>query len=654
MGINTSLLVSAAVLQDLLVDKTTGEPLANGVVTLYQDSSRTTLKNWYYQTGTSAPYTYTTLPNPLVLSAVGTINDGNGNDVIPFYYPYSELDNETLQLYYITVDNANGQRQFTRQGFPAGAFTQVTPFVETASSLKNYVINNVFWRNIGTLQATVATGTITGTIAPSSHDGYSMPDWTFSKSATGANDVLTFTPFTSGQFLNSSSLGIDQNLDVTPPYFLNFTCTGTGPETSKYIQVPLSLRIKVLESVPVVLRFYARCNSSGGTNGNVISASIYQFAGTGTSSSVTYPVTSFTIPVNGSSGSVFTLFEFPFLMPSAGGIAVNGLDDATYLQINFPLNQTFNIDIAKIEFYIGSEVSDNDLDTFDMVDSIICTPRTGDIRQSMNNYSPFGWVPLNNGSIGSASSGATNRANSDTWPLYNLLYGAVNQAFVPVSGYTGNAYTDFTANRAMTLTSALGNILMGVPAALTATYNHATTPSWNQTNYAGSSAVAGLFTLSGGGTNTILYPGAPVVLSGTLPASGAFTAGTVYYAIPDPTQALSAGTTFQLATTYANAIAVNAIAAVGTGNGGTMTVTFALGGNYGQATHLPQTAELVSHVHPPLNGTSTGFLMLGGTNTNGIRGNNMSNVDVTTGSTGNSQYQNLVNPVLYTNIFIKL
>ncbi len=41
MPINTTLLVDSPVLQDYLVDKDTGAPMANGVVTLYQDNSRT-------------------------------------------------------------------------------------------------------------------------------------------------------------------------------------------------------------------------------------------------------------------------------------------------------------------------------------------------------------------------------------------------------------------------------------------------------------------------------------------------------------------------------------------------------------------------------------------------------------------------------------
>jgi hypothetical protein len=84
MAILPELLVSAAVLQNILVGKD-GLPLAAGVVTLYHDNSRQTLKNWYYQSGTPEHYTWTALPNPMTLSAAGTTVDNNGNDLDPFY-----------------------------------------------------------------------------------------------------------------------------------------------------------------------------------------------------------------------------------------------------------------------------------------------------------------------------------------------------------------------------------------------------------------------------------------------------------------------------------------------------------------------------------------------------------------------------------------
>ena len=40
MTINTDLLVAAPMLQNYLVDKDTGMPLVNGIVTLYKDTAR--------------------------------------------------------------------------------------------------------------------------------------------------------------------------------------------------------------------------------------------------------------------------------------------------------------------------------------------------------------------------------------------------------------------------------------------------------------------------------------------------------------------------------------------------------------------------------------------------------------------------------------
>jgi hypothetical protein len=644
MAIDTSLLVSAAILQDYLVDKSSGLPLASGIVSLYQDNSRTTFKNWYYQSGSPGAYTYITLPNPMTLSAVGTITDGNGNDVIPFFYPYDENDQSVSQTYYITVDNSNLQRQFTRQNFPFGAYeSNITP-AQTGLTLKNYVVNNVFWRNIGTLNATNVT---LATIAPSAHDGFAVPDWSFGKSTTGAIDTLTFTKFAAGQFLNASNVN-PQNLDVTPEYFLNFTCSGTGAETYKVVEVPISLHIKTLEDVPVTIKLFARCNSSGGTGGNVISVSIFQFAGIGVISPPAVIIESFDLPIEGSSTAPFTELTFPFTIPSAAGVSVNGLDDSIYLQINYPLGQTFSIDIAKVSLYIGNTVPNNDYDTYDIVDSIICSPRTGDIRQSMNNYQPYGWVPLNNGTIGSSGSGATTRANSDTWPLYNLLYSSVNQVFVPVSGYTGTAITDFNANRPLMLTSALGQVLMGLPPVVTVTgYVAGSPPAWGIVN--------GYFTV-GSTVTSLLYQGAPVILTGTA-LNSAFTSGTIYYVVV-PLDGSSTAS-FQLATTYVDAIlaggnqAAHIIPSSGVATGSGITLTFPLGGNFGQPYHTQLVPELAAHYHLPGAAGATGFGYIGGVGSNTVGGGGAAN-SAATAITGSNYLSNLIQPSLYTNIFIKL
>src|SRR5271165_176276 len=138
MPINTSLLIAAPMLQDVLIDDQTGLPLVNGTITLYQDNSRTTYKNWYYQSGSPGAYTYITLPNPLTLSAAGTIVDNNGNDTIPFYYPYDEITG-AFEPYYIVVQDQFGAQKFVRQNFPF--ITQENTPGSQDVTLKNYAVN---------------------------------------------------------------------------------------------------------------------------------------------------------------------------------------------------------------------------------------------------------------------------------------------------------------------------------------------------------------------------------------------------------------------------------------------------------------------------------------------------------------------------------
>lgn len=70
-----------------------------------------------------------------------------------------------------------------------------------------------------------------------------------------------------------------------------------------------------------------------------------------------------------------------------------------------------------------------------------------------------GWVRKNGGSIGSALSGATERANADTLNLYTLLWDNYLEALAPVAGGRGaSAAADFAANKALTLPDASGRV----------------------------------------------------------------------------------------------------------------------------------------------------------------------------------------------------
>ena len=103
-------------LQQYFVDKDTGAPLAGGKVYFYSDVNRTVAKNVYELQGNSANYTFSPLPNPVILSAVGTPVDVNGNDIVIYAYPFDANGNS--ELYYVVVQNYLGVPQFTRQAVP--------------------------------------------------------------------------------------------------------------------------------------------------------------------------------------------------------------------------------------------------------------------------------------------------------------------------------------------------------------------------------------------------------------------------------------------------------------------------------------------------------------------------------------------------------
>lgn len=563
MAINPALLIAAPVLQNYIVDKTLGTPLAGGIITLYHDNSRSFLKNWYYQSGAPGNYTYIPLDNPLILSSVGTIQDPNGNDVIPFFYPYSEDDENEPDTYYITVysTNEDGQQstlQFTRENFP---FIEISNAVENPT-FENYVINNGYWRNIGSLNATNVTNQI---ICPSQHEGYSFnSDIRFIKDVTGANDSLSFNQMTK-TLVN----------DITPEFYINFQCTNSiSNQMVKCIQYPVSLHLDTLQNVPFSLVIHAQ--NVGGSPNNYLDLYVYQFTGTGAlSPSNTILIRRIFLDNN------FQKFVIPFTFPSIQGLSLGlGGDDALFIRVQYPLNSTFNINHTKVQVYLSDTVPTNEFQTYDEVNSIISSPRTGDFKSTLNDYN-FGYVPANDGSIGNSSSNASTRANSDTWPLYNFIWNKVLNNWAPVSGGRGTtAISDFNANKTLTLTRSLGRVISG--------QNVSITPVQFTTNFP--TVPSGLIlsvNVAGMGWNT----GSPVQLTntgGSLPSG--LSANTVYYLI------FINNTTVSLATTLDNAyngVPIN----IGSNQTGTSIIQSALGAYFGESLHILTIPEMPSHLH---------------------------------------------------------
>jgi hypothetical protein len=477
MPINPALLIAAPYLQDIFVDKM-GIPMANGTVTCYHDDSRTTLKNWYYQTGTPGLYTFLPLPNPLTLSAAGTITDINGVDTIPFFYPYLETDETMIDKYYITVVNQFMTNQITRANFPYNVPAS-GPLVMD-SIFQNLIVNNGFWRNIApnTVNVTPYTGvnleTATQiTVAPSQHDGFGPnSDIQFVKNIVGSGDSVTFIPFPlSDELLINGTNSTEYYLQH------NTVAPLSSGELYKFYSFPIALHINSLANVPYTVSIQAQNAGPTSAQASTIELRMMQYTGTGTTSPNSTVIESTPLVLTPGWASYTLTDVFP---PSDGLTLGPGADDGFFLQVWMPLNTTCTINFTKVALYLTTnEVPAYDYQTYDAVNAIISSPRSGDIRTSLNVFGivssflagAFGWVYANDGTIGTAASGATSRANADTWPLYNTLWANVSQAFAPVTGGRGiSAIADFAANKPIQLPLQLSRVFgqAGAGAGLTA------------------------------------------------------------------------------------------------------------------------------------------------------------------------------------------
>lgn len=87
--------------------------------------------------------------------------------------------------------------------------------------------------------------------------------------------------------------------------------------------------------------------------------------------------------------------------------------------------------------------------------------QTGDVKYRYGTGSLSGFVRANGRTIGSASSGASERANADCQALFEYLWGA--DATLVVSGGRGaSAAADWSANKTITLPDFRGRVLAGL------------------------------------------------------------------------------------------------------------------------------------------------------------------------------------------------
>lgn len=285
-NLNERLFISLP-LDQYFVDKDTGTPLANGTIEFYRDSARNTPKTVYQLSGTEPDYTYTAMPNPITLSAVGNIQNGSGVNKTLYFFPYTGTPTnagDEIDLYYIVCKNSEGVEQWTREGWPninAGNDPTQDPF-----PVQNQLSNPQFTRVL--INNDLAT---TYTVSAATNQRFEFaPDWFFLISGTGSVTVTR------------TAVAGNSNTVTNPPYYIT-VATSSGITSCKLTQrmyynsglwstndnetfyLAGTLAAEAVGGTAGLSMFYTE--SSGGTPVEILSASVAtgsfnQYTGTST------------------------------------------------------------------------------------------------------------------------------------------------------------------------------------------------------------------------------------------------------------------------------------------------------------------------------------------------------------------------------------
>lgn len=322
-------------LQEIFLDKDTGLPLVGGKVTYYSDNNRLLLKPIYTISGNAPDYQYVPIPNPNTLSSIGTTTDANGNDVLPYYFPYDS--NGNLELYFIKVESALSVLQFDRSAYPNVTSGGAVP-VGTID-ITNYIPNGQFLAhtNIPATTDTVA-GQITQAETPIAYGG-----WYFERSSgSTATDIVTFLQNTNFQ----------ANPPFSPRYSCNIACT--SPDTGDVFKY-LSIRFNDVNKFASANEPYTFCFNAFATNQiQNVSFSIYKFYGTGGSTPTTTSFGTETITTTATS------FSLPLVFGDNSGQTVGSVgDDYLELVVQLPVGFTFNATFTDFMLLQGSVSTTN-------------------------------------------------------------------------------------------------------------------------------------------------------------------------------------------------------------------------------------------------------------------------------------------------------
>ena len=218
-------------IEEVILDKDTGLPLAAGVVKFYQDIQRLSPKVVYQITGDSPNYTFVSVGSELTLGLSGTFVDQDGDPFVPYAYPY-DSDGE-IDLYYVTVESEGGVSQFVREAVPYVDTGGISP--AERSSTENEISNPQF------VEINFPTpGTTTISVTGSDTVTSLAPGWDLITSGTGTVEIERLEPIAASvdtnppyslRLLASSGLGsnitLRQRFDNTPTIFRGGFASGS-------------------------------------------------------------------------------------------------------------------------------------------------------------------------------------------------------------------------------------------------------------------------------------------------------------------------------------------------------------------------------------------------------------------------------------------
>lgn len=417
----------------------------------YRSLNKIQEKIVYQDAGGTIPWT-----NPIIFD----LNGIQG----PFYWTVDSAD--LSDTYYLEAYDSDDNLLWTLDDyFPpgSGGGGNVTTYVP----IQNYITNNQFIDHID--DTANPTGVTNLVIAPSNHKGFTPSlinpivgtygvvgsDIRFVKNNTTATDEISFPLFA----LASAPL----TGDVTPVDYVRYQCTNSpAGETYKAFQFPICQKIKNLANQDMTFKIWARVTATPVT----ITAYTRQYFGSGTAASAEVRTSIGTMVLD----TTWTSYNISFVVPDVAGKSIGTPgqqtdDDALYLQLEMPLGAPCDVLFTKPALYLGTIDPDQNFESYDQINAVNSTARTGDVKTSLLSSAPKGWVAMNDGSIGNVGSGATTRANQDTFQLYKTIWDGVSNTYAPVfTGRGSTAVADFIAGKTLTLPRSLGRALAGAGA----------------------------------------------------------------------------------------------------------------------------------------------------------------------------------------------